>query len=127
MSPYESFPHSKHDPLDEDLREVLADFGVTSNGFLPAESPLELLPDSYYQPWESLISHLPSSLEHKTLRSEVDALPVLSVDRLKTEPERRRAYLILSILTHAYMWGGDKPSEVNKPHSHCHLSSHHTH
>lgn len=45
----------------------------------------------------------------------VDALPILSTDLLLTEPEWRRAYSILGFIAHAYVWGGDTPSDVSLP------------
>lgn len=91
-------------------------YSVTPNGFLPAAAPLAALPDPYYQPWETLASSLPMLLQTSTYRAHVDAeLPVLSTSRLQAEPEWRRAYLILTFATHAYIWGGDKPSEHLPP------------
>jgi len=92
---------------------LLWDFGVTKNGFLPTRVPLKELPDSYYQPWEVLIAVLPSLLREDTLRSKVDQLPVLFTDRLRKENEFRRAYLILTFLTQAYVWGGQAASQVS--------------
>lgn len=42
----------------------------------------------------------------------VDNLPVLSLSRLNNEAERRRAYVVLAYITHAYVWGGEKPMDV---------------
>lgn len=95
--------------LDDDL---LREYAISCNGFLPGEPPLERLPDAYYAPWESLVASLPASLERGTLRSQVDSLPVLSTARLVTEPEWRRAYVVLGFLAHAYIWGGDRAAEV---------------
>jgi indoleamine 2,3-dioxygenase len=55
---------------------------------------------------------LPRSLAEHTLRAQVDRLPILSTDHLATEPEWRRACVILGFLTHAYIWGGDSAAEV---------------
>ncbi|TDZ32044.1 Indoleamine 2,3-dioxygenase [Colletotrichum trifolii] len=90
-------------------------YGITPNGFLPAEAPLKALPDNYYAPWEKIIQHLPDLLKAGKLRREVDALAVLSTSRLQDEAEWRRAYVILTFLTHAYVWGGDKAEEVLPP------------
>lgn len=49
----------------------------------------------------------------KRIRGVVDRLPVLSTDFLYTEAEWRRAYLVLAFMSHAYIWGGDIPSEVS--------------
>ncbi|CAK7270976.1 hypothetical protein SEPCBS57363_004381 [Sporothrix epigloea] len=90
-------------------------FGLSDNGFLPSDLPLARLPDPSYAPWEAILTNLPSSLRNNTLRSQIQRLPVLSVDGLTTEPEWRRAYLILTFLTHAYIWGDEPVAEVLPP------------
>lgn len=91
----------------------LSDYDVSAlHGFLPTEPPLEVLPDPYYAPWETVQRNLQSLILTKRLRSVVDRLPVLETDRLRTEAEWRRAYLVLGFMTHAYVWGGDSPCEV---------------
>lgn len=90
----------------------LEEFEVGVNGFLPSELPLARLSDAYYEPWESLIYQLPALLKTQTLRPAIQSLPVLGVNRLRTLPEWRRAYVILGFLAHGYIWGGDRPSEV---------------
>lgn len=94
------------------IDELLASFNVTKNGFLPAEEPLKTISNPYYEPWELLIHNLHSLLANGTLRQRVDRIPVLSTDKLQTEAEWRRAYVTLSLLTHSYVWGGDKAAEV---------------
>lgn len=91
----------------------LEDYEISkTSGFLPSEPPLELLPDSYYQPWENIIRNLQSLLLSKRLHKMVDDLPVLSTEYLKTTAEWQRAYSILTFLTHSYIWGGDGPRDV---------------
>ncbi|KAL0933587.1 indoleamine -dioxygenase pyrrole -dioxygenase [Colletotrichum truncatum] len=90
-------------------------YAISQNGFLPADAPLKVLPDSYYAPWEKIIQHLPQLIKSGKLRREVDALPVLTTDKLQNEAEWRRAYVILIFLTHAYVWGGEKAEEVLPP------------
>lgn len=91
-----------------------SDYDVsTVNGFLPAELPLEVLPDTYYGRWENIIRNLQALVLSKRLRGVVDSLPVLSTDYLRTEAEWRRAYLILAFVSHAYIWGGDAPLDVS--------------
>ncbi|KAF1814828.1 Indoleamine 2,3-dioxygenase [Eremomyces bilateralis CBS 781.70] len=85
------------------------------NGFLPTEPPLEVLPNAYYAPWENLIRNLQALILTRRLRGMVDKLPVLSTEHLQTEEEWRRAYSVLAILTHAYVWGGDRPLDVVPP------------
>ena len=81
-------------------------------GFLPMELPLEVLPDPYYNRWEAVTRNLQALLLSGRLRGMVDRLPVLSTSRLQHAAEWRRAYHILAFMTHAYIWGGDKPAEV---------------
>ncbi|KAK3722417.1 hypothetical protein LTR37_002409 [Vermiconidia calcicola] len=92
------------------------DYDVSiENGFLPTLPPLESLPDSYYEPWEYIVKNLQGLILSKRLREVVDTLPVLSTDRLFGEPQWRRAYCALSFITHAYIWGGNKPAERVPP------------
>lgn len=92
------------------------DYDVSiENGFLPTLPPLESLPDSYYEPWEYIVKNLQGLILSKRLREVVDTLPMLSTDRLFGEPQWRRAYCALSFITHAYIWGGNKPAERVPP------------
>ena len=94
----------------------LSDYDVSAqNGFLPDEIPLELLPDRYYDPWETIVRNFQSLILSKRLRQMIDRLPALTTDLLLTEAEWRRAYSILSFIAHAYVWGGDTPSDVSLP------------
>lgn len=96
-------------PLNIDLPK----YGVsTRNGFLPHQAPLKKLANSYYSSWETLIPQLPVLLKASSLRSHVDALPVLSTRHLTSESEWQRAYLILSFFTHSYIWEAGGPSQV---------------
>lgn len=103
-------PHAVTEQFQDE--ELLASFNVTSNGFLPSEEPLKFLPNSYYEPWELLIHNLQTLLANESLRTRVEQTPVLSTGYLRTEPEWRRAYVILALLMHSYIWGGDKAAEV---------------
>ena len=92
------------------------DYDVSlQNGFLPTTPPLESLPDSYYEPWEYVVKHLQGLILSKRLREVVDKLPVLSTERLFGEAQWRRAYCVLSFITHAYVWGGNNPAERVPP------------
>lgn len=115
MSPYEPLTLSHKPTTTTTPSPSLEDYTVSSNGFLPEHPPLERLLDPYYAPWETLAESLPTALAEQTLRASVDRLPILLTDRLPTESEWRRACLVLGFLAHAYIWGGDKPSEVCSP------------
>lgn len=110
-------PHALPASAEQSPEDVFSfeRYTITQNGFLPADAPLKVLPSSYYAPWEKIIQHLPELLKAGKLRREVDALPVLSTDKLMDEAEWRRAYVILTFFTHAYVWGGEKAEEVSKP------------
>ena len=93
---------------------TLQDYGISPTyGFLPMELPLEVLPDPYYSPWEAIARNLQALILSRRLRGVIERLQVLSTSRLQHPAEWRRAYSILSFMTHAYVWGGDKPEEVN--------------
>lgn len=99
-------------PLSLDL----AAFDISSeNGFLPTKPPLTNLGDNYYQPWEDLISDLPSLISTRQVRAKVNELPVLATTNLISEPQWQRAYMILGFLTHAYIWSGTLPSQRLPP------------
>ncbi|KAK3681048.1 Indoleamine 2,3-dioxygenase [Podospora appendiculata] len=114
MSPYEPLP-SRQDPRSHAALPKLSAFGITSNGFLPEEAPIDRLQSPHYEPWETLIRHLPEFLEAGTLRAKVNNLPILPASHLTADAEWRRAYVILCMLTHAYIWGGDTPYEILPP------------
>ncbi|KAL6859782.1 hypothetical protein ACO1O0_003806 [Amphichorda felina] len=111
MSPHAVPVGSRHFKSSTDLHK----FAVTQNAFLPADSPSEFLSDPYYEPWELVAQHLPQLINNGSIRDAVAQLPVLHTDRLVSEAEWRRAYVILAYMTHAYVWGGDKPEEVVPP------------
>lgn len=91
----------------------LSDYGISpENGFLPPETPVEVLSDSYYAKWEAVIANLQALLLSRRLRHTIDNLPVLSTRYLKTHAEWRRAYVVLVFMLHGYIWGGDQPAEV---------------
>ncbi|MCX7993635.1 MAG: indoleamine 2,3-dioxygenase [Fimbriimonadales bacterium] len=90
----------------------LEDYAVhPERGFLPVEDPLPYLEDPYYAPWEQIAADLPKLLVAQKVRQVVDAMPRLTVDRLQTERELRRAMLLLSYIGHGYVWNGDAPAE----------------
>ncbi|KAK4154907.1 Indoleamine 2,3-dioxygenase [Chaetomidium leptoderma] len=115
MSPYETLPFPSKGTNTDTLPVSLEDYGITSNGFLPEEPPLERLPHPYYAPWESVVESLATSLAEHTLRHRVDHLPILSTEHLSTKPEWQRACVVLGFLAHAYIWGGETAAEILPP------------
>ncbi|KKY25489.1 putative indoleaminedioxygenase pyrroledioxygenase [Phaeomoniella chlamydospora] len=100
----------------QSTEQVLSTFDISPhNGFLPSQLPLTVLPDAYYEPWETLIGGLSGLLQRQQLVPAIHSLPILNTSRLKSEREWQRAYVILSFVTHAYIWGADRPSEILPP------------
>jgi len=91
---------------------ILSDYGLSpEHGFLPAELPLERLPDPYYNKWEAIVANLQGLILSKRLRGVIDRLHILSTAGLEHDSEWRRAYSLLSFMAHGYIWGGDSPAE----------------
>lgn len=95
--------------------KAIAQHGITQYGFLPSEEPLQRLPHPYYTSWENAIGAIAQLVETEQLRQEVHQLPVLSTIHLHNDREWQRAYVILSFLTHGYVWAGDTPSDRLPP------------
>jgi indoleamine 2,3-dioxygenase len=91
---------------------AMPQYGISKNGFLPAETPLIRLPHDYYRSWECIIEELPTLIETQAIRNRVDELPVLSTAFLATEAEWQRAYSMLALIAQGYIWTGPEPSEV---------------
>lgn len=92
---------------------ILSDYGIDpQRGFLPPELPLTSLPDPYYAKWETVIEKVQALILSRRIRTTVQRLPVLSTAYLNTEAEWQRAYVVLTLMLHAYVWGGDIPEEV---------------
>lgn len=87
--------------------------GYAEHGFLPDGLPLTRLSNPYYEAWENIASELAVLIQTKQIRSRIDQLAVCSTEHLETEPEWRRAYVIMGYFTHGYIWGGDKPQDVS--------------
>lgn len=104
-------------PSDAELRRraILKAYSVTRNAFLPESSPAIRLSDPYYQPWESLAARLPELINNGGIHAAVSAMPLLKIDRLVGDAEWRRAYVLLAFITHANVWGGQRPCEVLPP------------
>jgi indoleamine 2,3-dioxygenase len=97
-------------------RAALPQYGISKNGFLPEEPPLERLPQRYYQPWEHIMEQLPKLIEKQQIREKVDALPVLDTAQLSSEAEWQRACSIMALIAQGYIWTGPEPSQVSREH-----------
>ncbi|KAI8921276.1 Indoleamine 2,3-dioxygenase [Powellomyces hirtus] len=91
---------------DQPTIPKLEDYDVDPvHGFLPVNPPpLRRLPEPY-GPWESMLDDLSALLLAGGLRKVVEKLPLLSTDFLASEREWQRAYLVLSFIGQAYVWG----------------------
>lgn len=98
----------------DDVPQLLREFQVSGNGFLPLKAPLRRLSDPYYEPWELVVHDLASLLKIALLRHRIDDMSILSTAHLRSDAEYRRAYSILGFLAHSYIWGGDRASEVTR-------------
>jgi indoleamine 2,3-dioxygenase len=99
---------------------ALAQYGISKNGFLPAETPLSRLPHDYYNPWEQIMDRLPMLVEDQKIREWVDELPVLDTAYLVCEAEWQRAHSMLAVIAQGYIWAGPEPSEVTAHPTKCH-------
>ncbi|KAI1318337.1 hypothetical protein EDD11_006850 [Mortierella claussenii] len=91
---------------NQDNLPLLQDYDVSPiTGFVPYPQPLARLMQPYYEPWEEILDQLNPLLDSRQLRARVDQLPLLEVDRLETSREQQRAYMLLSIMAHSYVWG----------------------
>ena len=91
--------------IQKELR--LKDFDISEEtGFLPPTLPLKRLPGDYFSSWEDLCADLHILIKNKQLRNEVDKLPERQFNKetLKSEQEWRRAYVVLTFLSQAYIW-----------------------
>ncbi|KAH0843246.1 Indoleamine 2,3-dioxygenase [Fonsecaea pedrosoi] len=106
--------------MRESPTEFARRYGISArSGFLLDTAPLERLPDLYYQPWETLAESLPELIMNNIIRAKIDSLPILDTGRLHSDAEWQRAYAVLGFLTHAYIWGGERPAERLPPQLSC--------
>lgn len=90
----------------------LASYDVSARtGFLPTEFPDTCLLHPSYAPWEQLVANLPALILSRRIRSLCDKLGEISTANLGSEPQWRRAYLVLGFLAHAYVWAGSEPAD----------------
>ncbi|KAI9226838.1 MAG: Indoleamine 2,3-dioxygenase [Piptocephalis tieghemiana] len=90
--------------------KALGTYGLSrKTGFLPEDPPVRRLSQPLYQPWEDLAEDLNALMLAGKLRSRVHALDTLPTDQLVTKPDQQRAFLVLTMITHAYVWGKLEP------------------
>lgn len=105
---------SPHKIFSLPCTSALPEYGISKNGFLPAEPPLSRLPQEYYRPWEQIVERLPLLIETQQIRQWVDELPILEVSQLDSEAEWQRAHSMLAVMAQGYIWTGPEPSEVKR-------------
>jgi indoleamine 2,3-dioxygenase len=57
-----------------------------------------------FAPWEAIVTDLPALLAAAAVRERIDQLDVISTDALRSPTELERAFLVLAMLTQAYIW-----------------------
>ncbi|CAH8624161.1 unnamed protein product [Schistosoma guineensis] len=85
------------------------------------ENPMKTLPPKW-KAWNTLIDRLPELSRNRSLRKEVESLPLLDLDGLDNHKELRLAHKILAFITSVYVWqdgeGGETeslPVQIAKP------------
>ncbi|CEP11056.1 hypothetical protein [Parasitella parasitica] len=99
---------SKMRPLDE------YDISVKT-GFLPPTPPLRRLSDPYFAPWEDMMDDFNGLLLAGKLREKVHKMPLLDYSKLQLVEEYRRAFLILCMVSHSYVWGKHEATSETLP------------
>lgn len=103
------------EPIDADKAvQFLARYGdsLSQYGFLSPHPPLRVLPDPRYSTWESIAANLPTLIRTGRIRNAIDKCPLESAQGLRDEGEWRRAFVLLTYMSHAYIWGDAPPAEV---------------
>lgn len=94
-------------------RDLLNAYGLSkTRGFLPNHIPKQSFENSYYSPWDNLVNNLPHLISSHTLSQQVEALPLLSIDKLLSDSELQRGYVVLSFLVHAIVWGSGEDGKA---------------
>ena len=98
------------DLLQQQISRFLTSYSVDVNhGFLPEIDPLVELPiDGKFGCWELIMKNLSEYLYAKMIRSIIlSRLTVVKVDHndLTDERQFRRAFFVLAMLSHAFVWG----------------------
>ena len=82
-----------------------------ATGFLPETDPLRVLPDPFAA-WEEASRILPKILVSGNTRRILAALPVVESDGLGGSRQLERAMLLLSFLSHGFVWAESEPASV---------------
>ena len=73
----------------------LSEYAIDAErGFVPGEDPVDALP-VYYEPWERLGRNIAALIMTGRLPRAVEAMPVLTPDRLRSAGEQDRAIPVL--------------------------------
>lgn len=87
--------------LDIENYEVSQDYG-----FLPSQSPAQAALPKHFHPIEEMAALLPKWLILGRIRQTIERLPEVNVEQEPLDDlQLRRAMLMYSYLTHAYVWG----------------------
>jgi indoleamine 2,3-dioxygenase len=92
----------------------LADYDVSpSVGFLPTHSPAKAaLPEVFFSVQETA-ALLPKWMTTGKIRQAIAHLPEIDIEQVSLEEiQYRRAMLLYSYLTHAYVWGEPTPAKI---------------
>ena len=95
----------------------LSDFDISEKtGFLPPDPPLKRLPGEHFLSWEDTCARIPDLIKNKQLRAEIDSLPErqFNEETLKSKEEWRRAYILITFLSQAYVWAEGEAGVVEK-------------
>ena len=100
----------------------MAEFSLESfdisekTGFVPEVPPLSRLSGKAFSSWEEVMDRLPTLIETRQLRAQVDNLPEaeFSERTLKSEREWWRAYNLLTFLSQGYIWMEGEKGLVSK-------------
>ncbi len=92
----------------------LEDYEVSREfGFLPTHSPAKAELPEVFEPVQKTSALLPKWLTTGKIRQAIASLPEVDVEReTLDEMQLRRAMLLYSYLTHAYVWGEPTPTKV---------------
>ena len=102
--------------MNEYVQQLFKKYDISyDNGFIPQDNPLEQLPH-YFKCWDDIVYDLVSLNKEKRIRQVVDEMPLLDYTKLESVQEYQRAYLILSMICHSYVWAhGSKHAAKSIP------------